>query len=290
MGPSTTQASWKNYWLPVMEEIKAKPISHDPCDLQIWIKHLPQGVKKDCKNIYLPIDYFETEEQIAKSKPILEQFTQVIVNNHRLAQAMPVKTQHIEHPQPFLYGQQIPHNPSSYLLWIGDMSHLPWLLAHLECSKQDRTNIRILTNLDSPKSLKSCVWLCRELGLDYKHERGKINGIDAYQWTKDKQKRLMQYCAAGIDIKGEDFAQSTKPATKSQQFIANGIPFASNKDSYHTEYFKRYDLIIPEMEDDYLFSKDYYNKINNIRESISASIHIASVGKDLIKLINNIGV
>ena len=56
-------------------------------------------------------------------------------------------------------------------------------------------------------------------------------------WSERRQEEMMRECKAALDAKATNrFNQYYKPPTKAQQFVASGIPFAVNFESYSAEY------------------------------------------------------
>ena len=106
-------------------------------------------------------------------------------------------------------------------------------------------------------------------------------GISFPLWSEEEQIQLLGEAKAGLDIKGNDFHQMTKPPTKIQQFVASGVPSAVNRDSYSWEWFhgRGFDLADPDDEERW-FSRRYWEETRefgtDLRDEISKSSVVSS--------------
>ncbi len=99
------------------------------------------------------------------------------------------------------------------------------------------------------------------------------------QWNERLQFELMQDCKAAIDIKGcSNFNQLMKPPTKAQKYIASGIPFAINTDSYSTEYFLKYNFNICSPISEKWFTEAYWEQTQICGKKLRVDTSIESVG------------
>jgi hypothetical protein len=108
--------------------------------------------------------------------------------------------------------------------------------------------------------------------------KDEINGFPAFAWSEAAQAQMMRACRAALDIKGQDFNQSTKPPTKSQKFIASGIPFACNADSPMARYFRQRGFHLAQPTDTArLFSHDYWKETRQAGARLREALSFGSV-------------
>ncbi|MDB1123717.1 hypothetical protein [Vibrio algarum] len=95
----------------------------------------------------------------------------------------------------------------------------------------------------------------------------------------------MKQCKCAFDTKDSTFRHMIKPATKSQQFIFNRIPFAAPKNSYAYQLFLKMGLEIPSIEEqERWFSEEYYKEIVKISEKHKEALSIELVTREYISI------
>jgi hypothetical protein len=113
--------------------------------------------------------------------------------------------------------------------------------------------------------------------------------VAARLWSEGEHMRLLGEARAGLDIKGGDFNQMTKPPTKAQQFVASGVPVAVNRDSYSWEWFheRGFDLADPDDEPRW-FSRRYWEETREFGLHLRDEISKASVVSSYLGLLRDI--
>jgi hypothetical protein len=70
-----------------------------------------------------------------------------------------------------------------------------------------------------------------------------------------------------------------KAPVKAQKFIASGIPFAINPESYSAEYFSSQGFKLPTPADaDYWLSRDYWEKTQSVGKGLRMNLSLEKVG------------
>jgi hypothetical protein len=225
-------------------------LSNDSFDAVIMVKEPPSrrcaaGAKRI---IYLPVDFFESEDQIREHAPFLGSCSVVATHCSRLdPYLLPHcrRLDHVEHHGKYVLSTMSEYKPGGLVLWTGQGT---WARQAIEWhGKRTRGfDLVILAGID---------------GWDWDWDRPARDGISVMQWSEGEHLRLLGEARAGLDIKGGSFAQSTKPPTKIQQFVASGVPAAVNRDSYSWEWFheRGFDLADPDDEPRW-FSKRYWEE------------------------------
>lgn len=219
-------------------------------DIVIIIKHKKYlNNVKASKYIYIPIDYYKTEEQILKDNDLFI-FNKIIVNSHSLVNYI---NNSIYLPHPVLYTKILINNYKKHgnILWIGSNYYLNdlqewwnntkpnWNLIVLSAKQTDFTNF--INN----------------------------NQIENYIWSPKKQLYFLETCKAVIDIKNNVFWKNTKPYTKLYEYLYAGIPPAMNSCQITQNLNKHYDINIPHPENiDFWFSKDYWQQTQEYSKKI----------------------
>ena len=233
------------------------------------------------KLVFLPVDGYASEAALAADAPLLAACDLVLAHSEML---LPLLRPHcrrlglVEHHGRDVLPTPAPWRERGPVLWVGGCQHVPhllkWLDAHpLPCE------VRIMTDLDDRRARLAAHVAGHAIGLSLAFGPGTINGHPAMPWSADAQQAMMGTCKAAIDIKGNDFAQRTKPPTKGQQFVASGIPFACNRDSATARYFIARGFT-PAAPDDvaYWFSRDYWEASRQFAERLRPALTLTAVG------------
>ena len=102
-----------------------------------------------------------------------------------------------------------------------------------------------------------------------------------YPWTERHQLEMMRECKAALDVKATDqFNQRHKPPVKAQKYVASGIPFAVNAESYSAEYFRDrgFTLASPDETDRWL-SREYWQLTRAFGERLREWTSLEAVGQ-----------
>jgi hypothetical protein len=162
---------------------------------------------------------------------------------------------------------------------------LEWLRRH-----PIKNEIKILTDIDNDRARIAASAFASNIGMKLTIQKNakSIEGIEIYPWSERLQYEMMVESKAAIDIKMVDqFNQNYKPPTKAQKYIASGIPFAVNKESYSSEYFRKrgFDVVSPNNTNRW-FSYEYWKETKAFGEKLRVYTSLENVGtiyKELIE-------
>ncbi|MFO1057444.1 MAG: hypothetical protein U1E53_10815 [Dongiaceae bacterium] len=201
--------------------------------------------------VFLPIDRYESAAALLADAAFLAGCDLVLSHSEALLPLLRPHCRrlgHVEHHGRDVLAEPAAWHAAGYVLWVGGLQHLPHLLRRLERNPLPAP-LRLLTDLDNPRARDAAGAVARRLGVALAVADGAINGHAALAWEPERQRRMMAECRAAIDIKGDDFAQRTKPPTKGQQFVASGIPFACNPDSATAAWFRARGFAVADPDD-----------------------------------------
>jgi len=258
-----------------------------PCDAVMAIKQRPPlrlGRKlhdRDAKLIYAPVDRYAAIDEIYQDRPLLEACDLVLAHSELLLECLRPHCRRlalVEHHGKYTLPELAPYKEEGHVLWVGGLQHTPYLIDWLE-RYPIRRRLSILTDVGNREAADAARRLARRLGVRLSIEPDSINGHAAHVWSEAEQRRMMQACKAAIDIKGEDFTQSTKPPVKAQKFISSGIPFACNAETSASRYFRDrgFELASP-LDEETWFSRDYWQRTQGVGAELRDRIAIETVG------------
>jgi len=299
-GPELNFPSWRWVGQDTAKELERYfdvrtygSFSHiEDCDLIFIVKQTPTRAfvqevrRRDIKLVYLPIDIYTSPRQILLDAFLLQQYDLVLSHCERLIPLVKPycrDVDYVDHHAKYHLGETAAYRDDGYVLWIGGCQYLPYLLRWLTDHPLD-AELRILTDIGNPRAVGKANSLTASLvpGLEIKQGVDRISGHRIHSWSESLQMKMMSECKAALDIKDEsDFNQQHKPATKAQQFIASGIPFAVNRNSYSHEYFSNrgFELATPDNTDIW-FSKKYWQDTRACCESLRRKISLEAIGLD----------
>lgn len=274
--------------------------SSPQADVVVVIKQLPDiafinsaKINKS-KIVYCPIDFFNSRQHLAECNSILRLMDSVVTHCERLNNLIKPfnnRLSYIDHNNKYALPEMASYKEKGYILWIGGCQYTAYLLQWL--TKHPLNNeLKILTDIENGRACQAADNLANELGLNVRIQvnSNNINGIETYKWSERLQYEMMTDCKAAIDIKGiDDFNQLHKPATKAQKYIASGIPFAINEDSYSYEYFSNRDFKIssPTNTKKWL-SEGYWEETKKAGEKLRKDTSIESIGKKFKEIIEGL--
>lgn len=232
-------------------------------DVVLVVKHLPAPgtslqLPIGSKLAYVPVDYFDSPEHVASQEAFLRRCDALLLHSGRLVPVLGRycgNTMLVEHYGKYVLPEPREFEAGGFVLWVGFVENasytVDWFLG-----EPRSFGLKVVTN---------CPFNTPE------RER---RGLVQVKWSEGVQRELMEGAKAGVDIKGQNFAQFTKPPTKVQQFVASGISVATNPDSYAWEYFhaRGLDLVAPGDLGRW-FSREYWEETRaageRLREEIS---------------------
>jgi hypothetical protein len=201
------------------------------------------------------------------------------------------ETHFVEHYARFALDELAPYRSEGFVLWIGQLAYVPYLLRWLDEHPLER-EVRILTDLDNERGWVRARANAARLGgsIELQHGPATLAGHRCFQWSERRQQDMMRACKAALDVKDTAlFSQQHKPPTKAQQFVASGIPCAVNPEAYSAEYFRRrgFDLASPADAERWL-SHEYWEATRAAAERLRAETSLAAVAARYRQLIESL--
>lgn len=304
IGPETNAPSWRWVGFDTARELSkyynvlifSRNESIPACDALLIVKGIPpldeviNRHNAGTRISYAPIDNFQTPHEISDQVEFLDCCSTIFSHSQALTRYLSPFCENIipvDHNGKFYLPSIRPWRHTGSVLWVGAMQYVCYLIKWLEQFPLD-LDIRILTNTEK-RHVQTCRIMAERLGVKFEmqefQEQYSINGYKIYQWTERRQYEMMMGCRAAIDIKGgywngEDWAQLTKPPTKSQKYIASGIPFATNGDSTGAEYFRRrgFEIASPHNPKWWL-SSEYWEQTAQEAQKLRQTTTLEAVGK-----------
>lgn len=183
------------------------------------------------------------------------------------------------------------YKDTGYVLWVGGCQYIAYLVNWLR-EHPIKKQLKILTDCSNDRARIAAMLYAKEIGIDLRLPKGvtEIAGCEIYQWNERTQHDMMAECRAALDIKmTNQFNQYHKPPTKAQKFVASGIPFAINPESYSAEYFRNrgFDVCSP-MNHNRWLSRAYWDEQKKFAEKLRKITSIEAVGQRYRELLNKV--
>lgn len=244
------------------------------------------------KIIYCPIDFYQETRFIRSDASFLKACNMILSHSERL---MPIFRSHnnnvhfVEHNNKYALPSMADYKEEGFILWIGGCQYIPYLLDWIK-RFPIKNEIKILSDVDNDRARKTAQVYAANIGMDFTiaPEAKSVAGIETYVWSERLQHEMMNEAKAAIDIKMTDqLNQNYKPPTKAQKYIASGIPFAANSESYSYEYFKQrgFNIVTPNNTKRW-FSIEYWQETRVFGEKLRIYTSLENVGlryKELIE-------
>lgn len=260
----------KYYNIKYVEQNKKCP----KCDVLIIVKNVEFAVQQmkyisPEKIIYLSIDHFKSPTQLRNERIKLKNCITV----HQSESMMNTMEQyckeyfinhHIKFGQEFNQYQEF-----GPIFWVGGSQYIDIILKYLNEHKINKPIKMVTTGRHKGKYIN-------------------LTDIEYTNWTPDNQLKIQKQCKVAIDIKGFDWWQKHKPTTKLMDYIAAGLPPATNKISHGYEYLLKlgFDCCSPE-ETDRWFSRDYYLETLKFRNKVIELCSLENIGLKYREIIDN---
>lgn len=284
IGLDTARALGRSFETVLFDDFGRVP----PCDAVMAIKVAPsprfvrrvQG--RGGRVIYLPIDGYADEAGIRAHRALLGACDLVLAHSEALASCLAPHCRRVgfvEHHGKFTLPELAAYRPEGFILWIGGLQNVPYLLAWIERHPL-RHPLRIMTDTANPRALRAARRIAAGLGIELRFAAGTINGHEARPWSEAAQSAALRECKAALDIKGDGFNQRTKPPTKAQKYVSSGIPFACNPDSEAARYFRSrgFALASPDAEERW-YSEDYWRETQRFAATLRRTIALEAVAE-----------
>jgi len=250
--------------------------------------------EKKATLVYCPIDAYPDEAHLAADADFLRACAMVVVHCERFAplvQPFCDNVHFVEHHTRYALQEMAEYKDNGFVLWIGACQYVPYLVHWLHRHPIDR-EIRILTDVDNGAARDRAHALAAEIGVELELHRDttSIAGGRVSRWSERRQDEMMRACKAAIDVKmTATFNQRYKPPTKAQQYVASGIPFAVNPDSYSAEYFRvrGFDVASP-LDAPRWLSQEYWEATRIAGERLRTATSLEAVGLRYRELIESL--
>lgn len=244
-------------------------------DLMLVIKTKPRprflqsAIAQKKKIIYCPIDNYQKISDVEKDRRFLAECHAILVHCERLIPVFkpycPI-VEYVEHHNRFGLSEVSDYRSEGYAVWVGSLQYLPLVVDYLQ---KHPLGMQIKFVVNYPLVFRGK--LADALPIPDSHE--------VIHWTPRNQRDVMAGAKAAFDLKGQDFNQMHKAPVKAQKFIASGIPFAINAESYSAEYFLNQGFKLPTLDErEYWLSRDYWAKTQSIVEGLRTKLTLESVG------------
>lgn len=295
-GPRTPAPSWewvglgtaralKGYFdITIFDDFERVPAA----DLVVVVKAAPPpefvnaAHTKGVQLAYMPIDRYFSAEEVAADAAFFRACDLVLLHSEALAPYFEPFCQRVvfvEHHSRYALDSPATFNPSGYVLWVGACEHLPHVVKWLKTNPLP-TDVRLLTNFNNKKARITAHFRAHEIGTRLRFAGDTVNGYRMILWSEQAQESMMRECKAAIDVKGDDFNQSTKPPTKAQQFIASGVPFGCNRDSSVAAYFRRRGFDVADAADaDRLLSREYWAETRDFAKTLRDRLSLQAISR-----------
>ena len=299
IGPALHHGSWawvgadmvdslaRHYEVEVFPDLDDLP----PCDVAVVVKNQALGPKAEeiarrgTRIVYLPVDFYETEEQLHADAALLSACSAVVIHCERLRPVMEAYCGNvwpIDHYNKYGLDPPAAYRRDGFILWVGQFHYLPYLL-EWACACPLPLPLVLLSNPERPRTVRRGREVAARLGIDIELSDGSVNGYRLVTWSPDAQRSLMAEAKAAIDIKGADsFEQITKPPTKAQKYVMSGLSLSVNADSYSYDYLRGRGLQ-PATPDDVerWFSEEYWRETNALGRRLREELTLEAVAGTL---------
>jgi hypothetical protein len=255
-----------------------------PCDVLVIVKYqlpleLVRAVARHAAVLYCPIDNYGCAADLDADWEMLRCCSRVVLHAPLLRKYFqsyaPVETldHHVKYAAPLRETFQ-PHGP---IVWTGWRSNLPPLAKWLNSNFLPET-LHVLTNLDPVKGSDPTVY-------GFHHP----SAVRIEPWSAERHVQLLASARAAIDIKGTDFRQRHKPATKAMDVIASGVPLAMNSDSSSSLFLRGLGFEIASSDDPARWlSEAYWRETREFGRLVRQHLSLSSVGARMRQVIEGV--
>jgi hypothetical protein len=296
VGGDTSRELAKYYRVTTFASWAAPP----ECDVLVLVKEPPparflQAARaRGSRIVYCPIDVYASPGQLAADADLLRACDMVLVHSERL---LPLirrycsRTHFVEHHARYALPEMASYKETGFVLWVGGLQYLPYLVSWLRTHPIHHP-VRILTDVGNDRARYLARILAADLGLGVSLSQlvASIPDCRVYPWSEKRQLDMMRECKAALDVKfTRRFDQYCKPPAKAQKYVASGIPFAVNADSYSAEYFRRrgFPTTSPATTADW-FSRAYWEATTAFGRKLREWTSLEAVGLSYRQLIESL--
>jgi hypothetical protein len=306
LGPIRPRPSWvwagfdigrelsKYYDVELFESMREPPAA----DVVLVVKRPPSlEFVERCRSpvVFCPIDTYASAAAITADAPMLRRCRALVCHSPTLVPYLDAFAQvhRVEHHLRFALPEPVDFKSSGPVLWTGGFEHTPHLVSWLKAHPVNE-ELHILSNYTDVRAAEVADDLAAKLlgePLDIVETAAgaRLGPYRLHRFSERRQAQLMAECRTAIDIKGDDFTQRTKPATKVQQFVASGIPTAVNPTSSPALWFQAlgFELASP-LDPDRWFSKAYFDATRAIARELREALSLESVGRRYVDIVESL--
>jgi len=294
LGPEVCRPSWDWIGFDISRELSKyydvkvflpNATKAPKCDLAIFIKHRPsqnflrEASEANIKLIYCPVDHYNRFEEVQRDAEFLRHCQAILVHSERLVKVFEPYCQtvkFVEHHNRFGLNEPAVFRLDGYVMWVGGVQNLPPVIKWL---KDHPLGVAIKFVTNYPTTFKGSLKNVLRIG----------DAHEIVNWSPRRQRDTMAGARAAFDIKGGGFNQMNKAPVKAQKFVASGIPFAVNQESYSAEYFGTRGYPVPSpMDTEYWLSRDYWDKTQAVRNNFREQLSLENVGLAYKQIIDRI--
>ncbi len=241
-GPQTDFPSWS--WLgsdmieALSDRYEVSAWGKEPAgdaDVTIIIKFFPplnelQALCGRSAVVFMPVDIYGSAAEIEQDWRRLACCDRVIVHNARLERYFrslaPVSV--LDHHVKFAPPTPVDWRAESEIVWTGSHANIPPLAAWCRQHPLPR-RLRVVTDVE----ITNQDTLRRELGFE------PDSSVVIEKWTPAAHWTATSTNCLAIDIKGSDFRQRHKPATKVADYLASGLAVAVESTAGPAEWLQQ---------------------------------------------------
>ena len=261
------------------------------CDVAVVVKNQALGHKAEelrrrgVRIVYLPVDFYETEEQLRDDAAFLSVCAAIVIHCERLRGWMEAYCRNvwtIDHYNKYGLRPPAGYHRDGFILWVGQFRYAPYVLEWAR-DNEPPLPLVLLSNPSAGRGRQRALELAEQLGLDMEVADDSVNGHRLIEWSPAAQQCLLAEAKAAIDIKGTDsFDQYTKPPTKAQKYVMSGLPLSINAGSYSYEYLRGHGFE-PATPDDggRWLSEEYWRETNELGHRLRAELTLDAVSEKL---------
>lgn len=204
------------------------------CDAAVFVKFRPDAsqvreLSSRAAVLFAPVDAYGSAVEIDADVDVLAALDGVVVHSHRLRKyfAPYAPTEYIDHPLRYTAPLRDSPRTSGPIVWAGVRSNLgplaDWVNRHPLPEE-----LWILTNPEDEAAAP------RPADFGFRNDRR----VRIERWTPERQRAWTGLAQAALDVKGNEFRARHKPPVKAFDFIASGVPFATNRDSSPADHLR----------------------------------------------------
>jgi hypothetical protein len=253
------------------------------CDVLLFVKYLPEESRlrelaQHSAILYFPIDVYGSGAELDADWKLLRLCDRVLLHTPFLEKYVRgyARTELVDHHLKFAAPLRAEFVDAGPLLWTGVWLNLPplveWINTH---GVPDGNELIVLTNFEGHERRSPA-----EFGFDSQLP------VRIEAWTPERHVERMRTARGVIDVKGNDFRQRYKPATKAFDAIASGVPFSVNSGSSVARYLQGLGFEVASPADpDLWFSRDYWNESQRFGSLLREQLSRANVADRVARII-----